>query len=395
MGRYQNEIYETQIACQTLMKEGTPTEAHIKWIQNAVRKQERKEEEDDSRYFLKKWKNDMYEATEADATPEQRKTMAKVMKGEYAAPIASLAVKNYPDKEENEEAITIKTKTKNGTIHEEQRMVISSKGIFEELGRAWSAIFNQEKKVSYQEFKERYGKYIKKSRGEIEKLKTEQIEEAIKELSNDRSIATCGWSVEEMKEIPREILELFTELLDDIEQGGEWPTFMHQVYTSMIPKVKEESTEELESGRFATIDPLQMRPINNFSPWYSAWSKARFKDMEEWRETWMPEGMHGARTGHEALEVIYEHALFMESMTAAEEAAVAVSLDWAKFFDSVQREIGQELTKEMMDEGNGKRLLEAEERLLEKIEPRFKIGDTVSKEPYKKATDSCKAQITQ
>ena len=105
----------------------------------------------------------MYEATEADATPEQRKTMAKVMKGEYAAPIASLAVKNYPDKEENEEAITIKTKTKNGTIHEEQRMVISSKGIFEELGRAWSAIFNQEKKVSYQEFKERYGKYIKKA----------------------------------------------------------------------------------------------------------------------------------------------------------------------------------------------------------------------------------------
>ena len=49
----------------------------------------------------------------------------------------------------------------------------------------------------------------------------EQIEEAIKELSNDRSIATCGWSVEEMKEIPKEILELFIELLDDIEQGGE------------------------------------------------------------------------------------------------------------------------------------------------------------------------------
>ena len=37
-----NEIYETQIACQTLMKEGTPTEAHIKWIQNAVRKQEKR-----------------------------------------------------------------------------------------------------------------------------------------------------------------------------------------------------------------------------------------------------------------------------------------------------------------------------------------------------------------
>ena len=145
------------------MKEGTPTEAHIKWIQNAVRKQERKEEDDDSRYFLKKWKNDMYEATEADATPEQRKTMAKVMKGEYAAPIASLAVINYPDKEENGEAITIKTKTKNGTIHEEQRMVISSKGIVEESERAWSAIFNQEKKVSYQEGKERYGKYIKKT----------------------------------------------------------------------------------------------------------------------------------------------------------------------------------------------------------------------------------------
>ena len=51
-----NEIYETQIACQTLMKEGTPTEAHIKWIQNAVRKQEKKEEDDDSKYSIKNGK---------------------------------------------------------------------------------------------------------------------------------------------------------------------------------------------------------------------------------------------------------------------------------------------------------------------------------------------------
>ena len=38
----------------------------------------------------------------------------------------------------------------------------------------------------------------------------------------------------------------------------------------------------------------------------------------------------------------------------------------------------------MAGEGNGKRILKAEERLLKNIEPGSKTGDTVSKRPYKK-----------
>ena len=80
----------------------------------------------------------------------------------------------------------------------------------------------------------------------------------------------------------------------------------------------------------------------------------------------MPPGMHGARSTHEALEVVYEHTMYMEKQTALKQPAAAISLDWSKFFDTMQREIGQGLIKDACGEGNGGKIFEAEARLLEK-----------------------------
>ena len=44
----------------------------------------------------------------------------------------------------------------------------------------------------------------------------------------------------------------------------------------------------------------QMRPINNASPWYSAWSSLRYGQMSKWREAWLPSSMHGASPSEKA-----------------------------------------------------------------------------------------------
>ena len=220
--------------------------------------------------------------------------------------------------------------------------------------------------------------------GKVETLELEDLREAINSLTDERAVASCGWRTGEMKGIPDELLWPYVVLLRDIEEGGEWPEFMEQVFTTMIEREEDPDEMEVDADKFVVPKPLDMRPINNFSPWYSAWSKARFKNMESWREKWMPEGMHGARETHEALEVVYEHMLFMEEQAAEGNPAAAISLDWSKFFDSVQREIGTELVKDMVNEGTGKKVFEAEERLLAKIKPRYKVGKTVGRSPYKK-----------
>ena len=77
--------------------------------------------------------------------------------------------------------------------------------------------------------------------------------------------------------------------------------------------------------------------------------------------------------------------MYMEKQTATGKPAAAVSLDWSKFFDSVQRNIGQELVKDMAKNGSGEKVFRAEEKLLGEIRPRFKVGKSVGKNPYEKS----------
>ena len=80
-----------------------------------------------------------------------------------------------------------------------------------------------------------------------------------------------------MKALPDAILQKFVELLQDIEEGGPWPEFAEAVFTTMIEKTEDPNAMEVEAKLMMAPEPMGMRPINNFSPWYSAWSKARFQ----------------------------------------------------------------------------------------------------------------------
>ena len=73
-------------------------------------------------------------------------------------------------------------------------------------------------------------------------------------------------------------------LLDDIEKGGEWPAFMLELTTNMIPKETEPDSTNIEEEEVMAGSAMAMRPINNASPIYSGWSSARWRAMSTWRE---------------------------------------------------------------------------------------------------------------
>ena len=62
-----------------------------------------------------------------------------------------------------------------------------------------------------------------------------------------------------------------------------------------------------------------------------------------------------------------------------DELQATVSLDWSKFFDSIQRQTAFAIMKQMMAPGSyDMRYLEAEERFVNAAKFRFKVGKAVS-----------------
>ena len=170
---------------------------------------------------------------------------------------------------------------------------------------------------------------------------------------------------------------MLAELMDDIERGGEWPEFMLELTTSMIPKETEPDSTSFSEREVMAGSAIAMRPINNASPIYSAWSSARWRAMTEWREQWLPQSMAGGRPNKEASDVTLEHALAMELAVMQNRSVGAMALDWAKFFDSINRDIGDALMKKLMTQDSSveaNNYISAESRFCRQARYRFKIG---------------------
>ena len=99
--------------------------------------------------------------------------------------------------------------------------------------------------------------------------------------------------------------------------------------------------------------------------------------MTEWREQWLPQSMAGGRPNKEASDVTLEHALAMELAVMQNRSVGAMALDWAKFFDSINRDIGDALMKELMTQDSSvqaNNYVSAESRFGRQARYRFKIG---------------------
>ena len=262
-------LQKLKIPAKALFNIEIPGITHLEWAGNVTKAVRTKAEKAAFEKRIQAWRRRLSVSMDSNATKEERASLKRIMKADRPPPIVAIGI---PKEKEGENK---------GVQIGQQRLAVKSKEIHEQLAREWHEIFNQPRTATYQEFKERFGRYVKKGHCEVGELTVEKIREAIEAMSDERSVASCGWRVVEIKQIPDLLLEPFVELMKDVEEGGEWPYFIKEIFTTMIEKEEEPEIMEVKAYKFAAPEPLGMRPINNFSPWYSIWSKARLKDMEE------------------------------------------------------------------------------------------------------------------
>ena len=120
-----------------------------------------------------------------------------------------------------------------------------------------------------------------------------------------------------------------------------------------------------------------MRPINNASPWYSIYTSLRYEQMENWRNEVMPSSVHGARKGHGVWDEFRTHA--GDGSSCGENQCLgALSLDWSKFFGSLERDVGNSLVQFMLGrDSNALEYVQAERTLTELSKARVKVGRAV------------------
>ena len=70
-------------------------------------------------------------------------------------------------------------------------------------------------------------------------------------MNDERSVASCGWRVVEIKAIPDILLEPFVEPMKDVEEEGEWPSLIKEVFTTMIEKEKNPEIMDVDADEYA------------------------------------------------------------------------------------------------------------------------------------------------
>ena len=96
-----------------------------------------------------------------------------------------------------------------------------------------------------------------------------------------------------------------------------------------------------------------------------------------WGEQWLSHSIHGAHSGHEVYDVSYELALLIEEHQRKGEPFGVISMDRRKFFDLLERDIGNNL---ILASGCDPKVVNADSRFMHNLSiySRFKMGQTVS-----------------
>eukprot|EP00973_Karenia_brevis_P040424 5586703-Karenia_brevis.AAC.1 len=143
-----------------------------------------------------------------------------------------------------------------------------------------------------------------------------------------------GWRVDELKVLPRVLLDHLAELLNLIEDTGVWPQALQQCAVSLIPKTGG-------SG------PLDLRPISIMSSLYRLWAARRLQDLKSWQEAWATKGQHAYRSGHRVDDIFWKLAVQIEDATLHGTPFFGISFDYVKCFDLIPHELLLEMVDEM------------------------------------------------
>jgi len=145
-------------------------------------------------------------------------------------------------------------------------------------------------------------------------------------MKTNQSPGVEGWRVRELKQLPRELLDMLACILNLIEDTGIWPGIILQSLVTLIPKGEG-------------VNPLSLRPISVTSLIYRLWAATRLRDVSAWQEHWVEQSQMGFRPGKGTVSMFMAMAAKIEKAVLDGEDIVITSLDYQKCFDLIPHTI--------------------------------------------------------
>ena len=148
-----------------------------------------------------------------------------------------------------------------------------------------------------------------------------------------------GWSLEDLRALPDQLLEWLADLLREVERQGRWPLRLAEGYTALIPK-------EGPPG------PLNTRPLTVLSMVYRLWAGIRLEEAIRWQEAWAHPCAFGFRPARSALDGATVTQVLLELCRLKGWAVAGMSIDYVKCFDLIPQAVVLALALELgMDPG--------------------------------------------
>ncbi|KAJ9456836.1 Retrovirus-related Pol polyprotein from type-1 retrotransposable element R2 [Diplonema papillatum] len=203
--------------------------------------------------------------------------------------------------------------------------------------KAWGGVFQMYREVrepKWEDFVQRYGKYVKRGACEDRPLTGEDLSATLKKMKARKAGGMDGWRVCELKALPVPLLDVIALALNDVEGTGSWPEVVAQALVVLIPKGEGPQ-------------PLEQRPITITSVMYRLWAATRLRFVREWQESWAHPDQRGFRKKGRTQEVYWLLAAKMEAALLNDEDLFAVAFDYSKCFDRIPQEIMLKLVEDM------------------------------------------------
>ena len=259
-------------------------------------------------------------------------------------------------------------KCNNGTIVTQPNQVLS------EVQKSWQQLFNQSQLLPVEPLLDSLNLQSVPP-VEIPDITGQDLVDHIVKVKSSRAIAFDGWRVAEAQSMPVSYCTAVAKIFTAVENGQKWPESLTQGIISTIPNTSEDNADDRPSGSLIAANGLDTRPITNLSFWLTAYSSIRFRQLKQWRETWLPVECHGARNGHSTHNNSWPLALALEKAHAQCSTIIGISMDRRKFFDLLQYAVGHGIMQRL---GVPEKILIAEKAFYQQLHYKYKIGKNFS-----------------
>ena len=237
------------------------------------------------------------------------------------------------------------------------------------LREQWDPIFRQyatRAPPDPSEFFRNYGAFVPRAAPMThEPLCAESLRETLKRANTKSARGADGWSFEDLALLPEELLQRLCDLLHVVEATGQWPAAIAVGLISPIPKD--------DSG----FSAAHVRPITVMSCVYRLWAATRCRELVRWQTEWITDDVTNNRPAQGCEDVWWELALKIEDSLLHEEQLVGGSLDYAKAFDKLPKEVLLHLVQHMGLEPGIHRALSG---MYGQLQRRWKVGGMVGAE---------------